>query len=97
MKSALWAILRAAPILRFTALQLDTLAAILPWVGATSAACGSLGLNAPPTDYAYLAEPARLGVAMPEAMQRSQHKSVQQAASYYNDGERSMGRAVRMI
>ena len=39
----------------------------------------------------YLTEAARRGVALPEAMQQSQHKSVQQAASYYNEAERDIG------
>jgi integrase len=43
----------------------------------------------------YLTEAARQGVALPEAMQQSQHRSVQQAASYYNDTERAQGRAAR--
>ena len=44
----------------------------------------------------YLTEAARQGVALPEAMQQSQHKSVQQAAAYYNEAERAQGRAVRL-
>ncbi|MHC2374890.1 integrase [Bradyrhizobium diazoefficiens] len=44
----------------------------------------------------YLTEAARRGVALPEAMQQSQHRSVQQAASYYNEAERSQGRAARL-
>ena len=44
----------------------------------------------------YLTEASRQGVALPEAMQQSQHRSVQQAASYYNDAERVRGRAVRL-
>ena len=44
----------------------------------------------------YLTEAARRGVALPEAMQQSQHRSVQQAASYYNEAERRQGRAVRL-
>ena len=44
----------------------------------------------------YLTEAARRGVALPEAMRQSQHRSVQQAASYYNEAERSQGRAVRL-
>jgi integrase len=44
----------------------------------------------------YLTEAARRGVALPEAMQQSQHRSVQQAASYYNEAERSHGRAARL-
>jgi len=45
----------------------------------------------------YLTEAARRGVALPEAMQQSQHRSVQQAASYYNDAERQLGKAARLI
>jgi hypothetical protein len=41
----------------------------------------------------YLPEAARQGIALPEAMQQSQHRSVQQAASYYNEAERAQGRA----
>lgn len=44
----------------------------------------------------YLTEAARRGVALPEAMQQSQHRSVQQAASYYNDANRSLGMAARL-
>jgi site-specific recombinase XerD len=44
----------------------------------------------------YLTQAARDGVSLPEAMQQSQHRSVQQAAAYYNDGERQMGRAARL-
>lgn len=45
----------------------------------------------------YLTEAARRGVALPEAMQQSQHRSVQQAASYYNDAERRLGKAARLV
>ncbi|MBX9651366.1 MAG: site-specific integrase, partial [Xanthobacteraceae bacterium] len=45
----------------------------------------------------YLTEAARQGVALSEAMQQSQHRSVQQAASYYNEAERSLGRAARLL
>jgi integrase len=44
----------------------------------------------------YLTEAARAGVSLPEAMQQSQHRSVQQAASYFNDGERRQGKAARL-
>jgi integrase len=44
----------------------------------------------------YLTQAACDGVSLPEAMQQSQHRSVQQAATYYNDGERPMGRAARL-
>jgi integrase len=45
----------------------------------------------------YLTEAANRGVPMPEAMQQSQHKSVNQAAAYYNNQERKRGRAARVI
>jgi integrase len=44
----------------------------------------------------YLTEAARAGVSLPEAMQQSQHRSVRQAASYFNDGERRHGKAARL-
>jgi integrase len=44
----------------------------------------------------YLTEAARQGIALTEAMQQSRHRSVQQAASYYNEAERTKGRAVRL-
>ena len=44
----------------------------------------------------YLTQAARDGVSLPETMQQSQHRSVQQAATYYNDGERQMGKAARL-
>ena len=44
----------------------------------------------------YLTEAALRGVSLPEAMQQSQHRSVQQAASYYNDGERRQGKGARL-
>ncbi len=45
----------------------------------------------------YLTEAACQGIALPEAMQQSGHRSVQQAASYYNEAERAQGRAVRLL
>jgi integrase len=45
----------------------------------------------------YLTETARRGVSLPEAMQQSQHRSVQQASRYYNGAERQLGRAARVI
>lgn len=45
----------------------------------------------------YLTEAARQGVPLPEAMAQSQHKSVQQAARYYNDAERRLGRGARLL
>lgn len=44
----------------------------------------------------YLTEAARAGVPLPEAMQQSRHRSVQQAARYYNEGEVARGRAARL-
>jgi integrase len=45
----------------------------------------------------YLTTAARQGVSLVEAMQQSQHRSVQQAARYYNDAERVMGKAARLV
>jgi site-specific recombinase XerD len=63
--------------------------------------CASAGLN--PREFSahglrsgYLTEAARQGVSLPEAMQQSQHRSVQQAASYYNDADRTKGKAARL-
>jgi integrase len=44
----------------------------------------------------YLTEAALRGVSLPEAMQQSQHRSAQQAASYYNDAERRQGKGARL-
>jgi integrase len=44
----------------------------------------------------YLTEASRQGVSLPEAMQQSQHRSVQQAASYYIDVDRTEGKAARL-
>jgi integrase len=44
----------------------------------------------------YLAEAARHSVSLPEAMQQSRHRSVQQAASYYNEADRTKGKAARL-
>ncbi len=45
----------------------------------------------------FLTEAARRGVPMPEAMRQSQHRSVQQAARYYNDAEARFGAAARLL
>ncbi|WP_164923773.1 site-specific integrase [Sinorhizobium fredii] len=45
----------------------------------------------------YLTEAANRGIPLPEAMEQSLHKSVTQAASYYNYAERKQGRAARLI
>nr|WP_200991922.1 tyrosine-type recombinase/integrase [Rhizobium rhizogenes]QCL10626.1 phage integrase family protein [Rhizobium rhizogenes] len=44
----------------------------------------------------YLTEAANRGIPLPEAMQQSLHKSVTQAASYYNNADRKNGRAARL-
>jgi site-specific recombinase XerD len=63
--------------------------------------CAAAGLN--PREFSahglrsgYLTEAARQGVSLPDAMQQSQHRSVQQAASYYNDADRTKGKAARL-
>lgn len=45
----------------------------------------------------YLTESVRRGIPLPDAMQQSQHKSVQQAARHYNDAERQLEQAARLI
>jgi integrase len=44
----------------------------------------------------YLTEPARRGVPLPETMRQSRHRSVQQAAAYYNEVEIERG-AARLV
>ena len=57
-----------------------------------------------PADYSahglrsgYLIEAARRGVPLPEAMRQSRHRSVQQAAAYYNEVEIERGRSARLV
>lgn len=64
--------------------------------------CAAAGLE--PRDFSahglrsgYLTEAARQGVSLPEAVQRSQHRSVQQAASYFNEADRARGKAARLV
>lgn len=45
----------------------------------------------------YLTETARRGIPLIEAMQQSQHRSVNQASRYYNEVDRQLGRAARVI
>ena len=45
----------------------------------------------------YLTEAANRGIPLPEAMEQSRHRSVQQASSYYNSATRRSGRATRML
>ena len=44
----------------------------------------------------FLTEAARQGVPLPEAMAQSRHRSLTQAARYYNDTERQLGKAARL-
>ena len=64
--------------------------------------CTLAGLD--PSDYSahglrsgYLTEAARRGVPLPEAMRQSRHRSVQQAAAYYNEVEIERGRSARLV
>jgi len=45
----------------------------------------------------YLTEAAQNGVSLPAAMAQSQHRSVQQAASYYNEADRQLSKAARLV
>jgi integrase len=45
----------------------------------------------------YLTEAANRGIPLPEAMEQSRHRSVQQASSYHNNATRRSGRAARLI
>ncbi|WP_064710129.1 site-specific integrase [Rhizobium bangladeshense] len=45
----------------------------------------------------YLTEAANRGIPLPEAMEQSRHRSVQQASSYYNSAARREGRAARLL
>jgi integrase len=45
----------------------------------------------------YLTEAANRGIPLPEAMEQSRHRSVQQASSYYNGATRRSGRAARLL
>lgn len=45
----------------------------------------------------YLTEAANRGIPLPEAMEQSRHRSVQQASSYYNNVTRRSGRAARLL
>ncbi|MGE8106142.1 site-specific integrase [Allorhizobium sp. NPDC080224] len=45
----------------------------------------------------YLTEAANLGIPLPEAMEQSRHRSVQQASRYYNSAQRRSGRASRLL
>lgn len=45
----------------------------------------------------YLTEAANRGIPLPEAMDQSRHRSVQQASQYYNSATRRSGKAARLI
>lgn len=45
----------------------------------------------------YLTEAANRGIPLPEAMEQSRHRSVQQASHYYNNATRRNGKAARLI
>jgi integrase len=45
----------------------------------------------------YLTEAANRGIPLPEAMEQSRHRSVQQASSYYNNATRRSGRAAQLL
>ncbi|MGU3401358.1 site-specific integrase [Brucellaceae bacterium D45D] len=45
----------------------------------------------------YLTEAANRGIPLPEAMEQSRHRSVQQASDYYNNAKRRSGRATRLL
>ena len=45
----------------------------------------------------YLTEAANRGIPLPEAMEQSRHRSIQQAARYYNGSTRRTGRAARLL
>ncbi|WP_455297002.1 site-specific integrase [Brucella pituitosa] len=45
----------------------------------------------------YLTEAANRGIPLPEAMEKSRHRSVQQASDYYNNAKRRSRRASRLL
>jgi integrase len=45
----------------------------------------------------YLTEAPNRGIPLPEAMEQSRHRSVQQASDYYNHAKRRSGRATRIL
>ena len=60
------------------------------------AAAAPLSCRSPRLDRTKTTEAARQGVPLPEATAQSQHKSVQQAARYYNDAGRRLGKGARL-
>jgi integrase len=45
----------------------------------------------------YITEAASRGIPLPEAMEQSRHRSVQQASRYFNSATRRTGRAARLV
>jgi len=45
----------------------------------------------------FLTEAAERGIPLPEAMEQSRHRSVQQASSYYNSAHRRSGKATQLL
>ncbi|WP_430702117.1 tyrosine-type recombinase/integrase [Mesorhizobium captivum] len=66
--------------------------ALTPQAGLDPEAFSAHGLRS-----GFLTEAARRGIPLPEAMQQSQHRSVEQASRYYNDADRRLGRATLLI
>jgi integrase len=69
--------------------------------GIIKSRCAAAGLD--PAQYSahglrsgYLTQAAREGVSLPEAMQQSRHRSVQQASRYYNEAQIARGSAARL-
>jgi len=62
------------------------------WQGWTVGKFSAHGLRS-----GFLTEVANRGIPLPEAMEQSRHRSVQQASSYYNNVTRRSGRATRML
>ncbi len=78
-----------------TALEGQSINAILK-KRCTLAGIDPVGFSAHGLRSGYLTEAARQGVPLQEAMAQSRHRSVQQAADYYNGGEIERGRAARL-
>ena len=78
-----------------TALEGQSINAILK-KRCTLAGIDPVGFSAHGLRSGYLTEAARQGVPLQEAMAQSRHRSVQQAADYYNGAEIERGRAARL-
>jgi len=64
---------------------------------ATMAGLDAVDFSAHGLRSGYLTEAANRGIPLPEAMEQSRHRSVQQASSYYNNANRKGGRAARLL